>query len=69
MVVNPSSFTTEIIGIDDDLDSLSLNYFVPNTLTIINMIPYTINNYANLIESGDFINFITNFTKMRYLFI
>lgn len=42
-----------------------ISYFVPNTLTIINMIPYTINNYANLIESGDFINFITNFTKIN----
>lgn len=39
-----------------------ISYFVPNVITIINMIPYTINNYANLVESGDFINFITNYT-------
>ena len=40
-----------------------ISYFVPNTITIINMIPYTVNSYANLVESGDFINFITNYTK------
>ena len=40
-----------------------ISYFVPNTITIINMIPFTVNNYANLVESGDFINFITNYTK------
>jgi ABC-type multidrug transport system fused ATPase/permease subunit len=42
-----------------------ISYFIPNIITIINMIPYTVNNYANLIESGDFINFITNYTKIN----
>lgn len=40
-----------------------ISYFVPNIITIINMIPFTVNNYANLVESGDFINFITNYTN------
>lgn len=42
-----------------------ISYFIPNIITIINMIPYTVNNYANLIESGDFINFITSYSKSK----
>ena len=42
-----------------------ISYLIPNVITVINMIPYTINNYANLIEAGEFVNFINNYSKVK----
>ena len=63
-----SSFTTEIIGIDDDLDSLSLNYFVPNTLEF-NIEDYGISFLASESEAGSIssiLNFDTNCRQYDY---
>ena len=42
-----------------------ISHFIPNIITIVNMIPFTINNYANLLESGEFINFISSFSNVN----
>ncbi len=63
-----SSFTTEIIGIDDDLDSLSLNYFVPNTLEF-DIEDYGISFLASESEAGSIssiLNFDTNCRQYDY---
>ncbi len=63
-----SSFTTEIIGIDDDLDSLSLDYFVPNTLEF-DIEDYGISFLASESEAGSIssiLNFDTNCRQYDY---
>ncbi len=63
-----SSFSTEIIGIDDDMDSLSLNYFVPNTLGF-DIEDYGISFLVSESDAGSIsstLNFDTNCRQYDY---
>lgn len=63
-----SNFSTEIIGLDDDLDSLSIEYFVPNTLGF-NIEDYGISFSASESDQGSIsslLNFDTDCRRYDY---
>ncbi len=63
-----SSYSTEIIGLDEDLDSLNVDYFVPNTLGF-DIEDYGISFSSLESEAGSissFLNFDTNCRKFDY---